>query len=79
MKDAKKTLQIILSIIKNKREESNLSQQKLGEKIGMSQNAYHKLEAGTTRLDMFRYLQICYVLKLNPMCFYTHSLTEKSK
>ncbi|RKF03254.1 DNA-binding XRE family transcriptional regulator [Tenacibaculum lutimaris] len=57
---------IILEKIKKEREKEGLSQYEFGKKIGLSQNAYFKLETGKTRLDMYRFLTICKVLNISP-------------
>ncbi|REH50580.1 DNA-binding XRE family transcriptional regulator [Tenacibaculum gallaicum] len=57
---------IILEKIKKEREKEGLSQYEFGKKIGLSQNAYFKLETGKTRLDMYRFLAICKVLNIPP-------------
>nr|WP_299035907.1 helix-turn-helix transcriptional regulator [uncultured Tenacibaculum sp.] len=61
---------IILEKIKKKREKEGLSQYEFGKKIGLSQNAYFKLETGKTRLDMYRFLTICKVLNIPPKEFF---------
>jgi len=60
------TLNLILKKIKEERLKTGLSQYDFGKKIRLSQNAYFKLETGKTKLDMFRFLQICKILKLEP-------------
>lgn len=61
---------IILEKIKKEREKEGLSQYEFGKKIGLSQNAYFKLETGKTRLDMHRFLTICKVLNIPPKEFF---------
>lgn len=61
---------IILEKIKKEREKEGLSQYEFGKKIGLSQNAYFKLETGKTRLDMYRFLTICKVLNIPPKEFF---------
>ncbi|MDE1207381.1 helix-turn-helix domain-containing protein [Tenacibaculum larymnensis] len=61
---------IILEKIKKEREKDGLSQYEFGKKIGLSQNAYFKLETGKTRLDMYRFLTICKVLNISPKEFF---------
>lgn len=61
---------IILEKIKKEREKEGLSQYEFGKKIGLSQNAYFKLETGKTRLDMYRFLTICKVLNISPEEFF---------
>lgn len=61
---------IILEEIKKEREKEGLSQYEFGKKIGLSQNAYFKLETGKTRLDMYRFLAICKVLNIPPKGFF---------
>ncbi|CAL2082128.1 helix-turn-helix transcriptional regulator [Tenacibaculum sp. 190524A02b] len=52
----------ILLKIKEKRKELEMSQYEFGKKIGLSQNAYFKLETGKTKLDLFRFFIIAKVL-----------------
>lgn len=61
---------LILQKIKEERLKTGLSQWDFGAKIGLSQNAYYKLETGKTRLDMYRFLVICKILNKEPKSFF---------
>lgn len=54
----------ILTRIKEERLKKNLSQYAIGEKLGISQNAYYKMEKGYTKLDLHRLIQLSYILDL---------------
>jgi transcriptional regulator with XRE-family HTH domain len=54
----------ILIRIKNLRLEKKMSQYALGEKIGISQNAYYKIEKGATRLDLQRLIQLSFIFEI---------------
>ena len=70
----KKTIEtemnLILNKLKEERLKTGLSQWDFGEKIGLSQNAYFKLEKGKTKLDMQRFLVICKILNKEPKSFF---------
>ena len=61
---------LILEKIKEERLKTGLSQWDFGKKIGLSQNAYYKLEKGKTKLDMERFLIICKVLDIETKSFF---------
>lgn len=63
-------LNLILKKIKEERIKREMSQYDFGEKIGLSQNAYFKVETGKTKLDLFRFLTICKVLEMDPKSFF---------
>lgn len=65
-----KNLNLILKKIKEERMKKEMSQYDFGEKIGLSQNAYFKVETGKTKLDLYRFLTICKVLEINPRSFF---------
>ena len=69
-KSTKIELSLILEKIKEERLKTGLSQWDFGEKIGLSQNAYYKLEKGKTKLDMERFLIICKVLDIETKSFF---------
>ncbi|MCH3881571.1 MULTISPECIES: helix-turn-helix domain-containing protein [Tenacibaculum] len=56
----------LLQRIRKEREEKGLTQYDLARKIGLSQTAYHKIERGGTRLDMFRFFKIAIILEISP-------------
>ncbi|QXP74113.1 helix-turn-helix transcriptional regulator [Tenacibaculum sp. HL-MS23] len=63
-------LSLILIKLKEERLKTGMSQVDFGEKIGLSQNAYYKLETGKTKLDMYRFLAICKILDIEPKSFF---------
>ena len=63
-------MNLILNKLKEERLKLGLSQWRFGQKIGLSQNAYYKLETGKTKLDIHRFLVICTILNLNPKSFF---------
>ncbi|WP_299120682.1 helix-turn-helix transcriptional regulator [uncultured Tenacibaculum sp.] len=63
-------LKLVLKKIKEERIKREMSQYDFGEKIGLSQNAYFKVETGKTKLDLFRFLTICKVLEMDPKSFF---------
>lgn len=60
--------------IRRLRNEKGYSQQYLALKLGISQNAYHKLEKGETKLSFERLQQLATVLEVS-----IEELTEQSK
>ncbi|APG66072.1 hypothetical protein LPB136_12140 [Tenacibaculum todarodis] len=52
----------LLQRIREEREKTGLSQWDFAIKIGLGQSAYHKIEKGKTRLDMFRFFKIAEAL-----------------
>ncbi len=69
----KDQLKEILLLLRKRREELGISQDKMGRKIGIQQNSYFKLEKGDTKLDMLRFLQITTILDLDPVEIITKS------
>ena len=62
----------ILSMIKNIRENKNISQRKMGELLNMSYGTYRDIEKGKIRLSLENYLLICKVLDINPLNLLTN-------
>ena len=54
----------ILGRIKDLREQKNFSQHEIGQKLGISQNAYYKIEKGYTKLDLQRLIQLSYIFEI---------------
>lgn len=54
----------ILSRIKELREQKSFSQYEIGQKLGISQNAYYKIERGITKLDLQRLIQLSYIFEI---------------
>jgi len=54
----------ILSRIKALREQNSFSQYEMGQKLGISQNAYYKIEKGYTKLDLQRLIQLSYIFEI---------------
>ena len=53
----------ILSHIKQLRLKKGISQYDLGKKLGISQNAYYKIEKGQTKLDLQRLIQLSFIFE----------------
>ena len=58
-------IDLILKYLRKKRVEKEISQYEMASKLYISQNAYFKIEKRKTKLDMFRFLQICNILELD--------------
>jgi transcriptional regulator with XRE-family HTH domain len=56
-------LQILIDTIKQRRIQLNYKQEYVAAKMGVSQNAYSKLELGRSHLTVERLVQVCYVLE----------------
>ncbi len=54
----------ILIYIKNLRTAKGFSQYELGERIGVSQNAYYKIEKGVTKLDLQRLIKLSFIFEI---------------
>lgn len=53
--------------IKRIRFEKGLTQDNMADMLSISQNAYHKLENGHTRICLSKFINICKVLKIDPV------------
>jgi len=60
-----KRLVLISETIRIKRKSLNYSQQYMGLHLGMSQNAYSKLEIGYTRMSIFHLFEIAELLDID--------------
>ena len=74
IKRIKGKINAILIALKKEREKLGYTQYTMAEKMGISQNAYYKLEKGLTRLDFFRFLQIASILKIKLSSFFYKNL-----
>ncbi len=54
----------ILTRIKKLRTERSITQHEIGSRLGISQNAYYKIEKGTTKLDLVRLIQLSSILEV---------------
>ncbi len=61
----KKQLKEILERIKNHRLEKGYSQEFTAESLGISQNSYHKIEKGQTKLTLETFLSIASFLNVD--------------
>lgn len=61
----KKQMQSIAVKIRKAREIKNYSQEYLASKIGISQNAYSKLELGYSKITLDRFFHIAMLLELD--------------
>lgn len=57
--------------IRNTRTELGYSQEFVASKIGISQNAYSRIELGLAKLSIERMLKIADILQVNPLQFLT--------
>ena len=58
-----KKVTLLLKKIKNVRFEKEITQYEMSARLNMSQNCYHKLENGKTKLDVFRLMKISNILE----------------
>ena len=58
-------ISLILKIIKRVRQEKNISQYEMSNRLCISQNTYFKIEKGKTKLDTYRLIQISNILEFN--------------
>ncbi|WP_293299103.1 helix-turn-helix transcriptional regulator [Pedobacter sp. UBA4863] len=66
MKDIyKEEMQRVASKIRKLRENKNFSQEYLAKKIGISQNAYSKIELGYSKITLDRLIHISHILEIN--------------
>ena len=61
----KKQMQSIATKIRKAREQKNYSQEYLASKIGISQNAYSKLELGYSKITLDRFFHIAMLLEID--------------
>lgn len=52
--------------IRKLREQKDYSQAYMAEKLGISQNAYSKIEIGLTRISLVRFFEITKILNVTP-------------
>ncbi|AMR34037.1 hypothetical protein A0256_22610 [Mucilaginibacter sp. PAMC 26640] len=57
---------VLAMVIRMRRLDLNYSQDYIAGKLGMSQNAYSKLELGHTGITIGKFLVICQALELHP-------------
>lgn len=60
----------VLSKIKLARFQKGYSQQYIASELDISQNAYHKIESGETKLTLEHFLNICSILDEKPHTFF---------
>ena len=58
-------LDVLLKKIKTTRIKKEITQYEMSERLNISQNSYYKIEKGKTKLDIYRLLQISYILEFN--------------
>ncbi|MCW5908138.1 MAG: helix-turn-helix transcriptional regulator [Chitinophagales bacterium] len=66
-------MQTIGACIKHCREEQNLTQEYVAAQLGISQQAYSKIESGETAVNALRLFQIATVLKADVNRFYAQA------
>jgi len=59
----------ILKSIKRIRQEKSISQYEMANRLNISQNAYFKIEKGTTKLDLYRFILISNILEFKVSSF----------
>jgi transcriptional regulator with XRE-family HTH domain len=62
----KQELKKIINNIREKREEKRLTQEYMGSSLGISQNAYSKIELHQSKLTLERLLKISELLDVDP-------------
>jgi len=60
-------IKAVAANIRNKREKLNYTQEYLAAKLGISQNAYSKIELGYTKITVERLFQISEILETDPI------------
>ncbi len=65
-----KELQLICDKIRKLRYDQGLSQEKVANHLNISQNAYHKIENGRTKLLVLTLLMLADVFKVSPNHFF---------
>jgi transcriptional regulator with XRE-family HTH domain len=62
-----KAYQKFLSFLKESRISAGITQVELAKKLGTSQSVISKCEIGERRVDLIEFINICKVLKLDPI------------
>ena len=63
-KDVPQKVEKILATLRLQRIKKGYSQEYLGDQLGLSQYAYHKIENGKTKLHLNCLLELCKVLEI---------------
>ena len=63
-KDVPQKVEKILANLRLQRIQKGYSQEYLGEQLGLTQYAYHKIENGKTKLQVKCLLKLCMVLEI---------------
>jgi len=63
-KDVPQKVEKILANLRLQRIQKGYSQEYLGEQLGLTQYAYHKIENGKTKLQVKCLLELCMVLEI---------------
>ena len=63
-KDVPQKVEKILATLRLQRIKKGYSQEYLGDQLGLSQYAYHKIENGKTKLQVKCLLELCEVLEI---------------
>ncbi len=74
----KKQMQSIATKIRKAREQKNYSQEYLASKIGISQNAYSKLELGYSKITLDRFFHIAMLLEIDIADLLNSQTTEQT-
>ncbi|MFC4268290.1 helix-turn-helix domain-containing protein [Polaribacter marinivivus] len=65
-----KDYQKILQLLAKKRKEKGVTQYDISQKLGLTESGYFKIEKGTTRLDIMRFIVILNFLDVSPKDFF---------
>lgn len=71
--------QILISLLKKKRQELNITQEDLAKKIGLDQTFVSKYETGERRLDVIELRRVCEALGANFIQFISEFEKEDNK
>lgn len=71
--------QILITLLKRKRQEVNITQEDLAKKIGLDQTFVSKYETGERRLDVIELRRVCEALDINFIEFISEFEEEDSK
>ena len=64
--EAEQKVKKLLNSIRFRRLERGFFQDFVGEQLGISQYAYHKIEIGKTKLSLLRFFELCVVFETTP-------------
>ena len=65
-----KDYQKILQLLAKKRKEKGVKQYDISQRLGLTESGYFKIEKGTTRLEIMRFIVILNILDISPQDFF---------